>query len=235
MTWETNQPESSGFGPSRGGGQLASVEEALGRREAEARQTAATERRIGLIVLIIAFSAIVVLVGVSATSLFGTTGAPGSPPFFDRQSGIEGIILEAAGIGPIIWASLILFRSPASRVKVDNRAAVGATAVEAITRIDEATEELDRARATASRCQNAVVIAAAIVTVRVWFLPGYYSAGSGAASVVVSVASDLAIPLALGLVLWTAHRLERTEGLQLELRRWVRGVARLERAFWDRF
>ncbi|MCI4319173.1 MAG: hypothetical protein L3K23_03445 [Thermoplasmata archaeon] len=197
---------------------VAVERELLGRQE-KARRTAGTERPIAAVVL--AAAALALLSMAAASAVYGDGG--------------EGIVLAIVGLVGVSWASLFLRGVRATEAVGIAAPSPTAPASPALARIDEAVEQLDRARATAGRGRNAAALAAVLIVTRLWFAPGYFGIPSDPLDVANALFSNLALPLALFVVVWTAYRLDRIENLQAELRRWVLALARLEQAFWDRY
>jgi hypothetical protein len=230
-----SRPVEDSTASGRPGEQLVAVEEALLGREREAARTAARELHIAGLVIAAAAVALVAMAAGSASSLTypgGSSNSLNDAPYGDAETGV---ILALIGFVGILWAGALFRRDRAAQSgQLLGRSATSPAGL-AVARIDDASGQLDRARATAGRGRNVVVLAAVLVLVRLWFVPGYYSFPAeplGAVNVLLSV---LALPLALLVVVWTAFRLDRIEDLEMELRQWVRAFARLEQAFWDRF
>jgi hypothetical protein len=234
------RPEVRSDGPGPVGIQLSEVAGALRRREREANDALSSERRIGMLLL---FGALAVMVVFLATSIelmanpspYGYVGPFATPNLCNPSNGIVLDILVLLGVGTVAWTVVGLSWGPSSREGPVADSPDGAPSGTTIARIDQATEDLDRARATAGRGRNAFVIAAILVTAWLGFTPACYIGGSSLGVDFLGLVEALFVPSALLVVLWTAYRLERIEALQLELRRWVRALARLEQAFWDRY
>jgi hypothetical protein len=214
---------------------LVTVEEALLGRERDSQRTAATERRIGAVIIAGAAVAVLLMATASAWDLAFPHGSTSYQYGVSHGDAGAGVVLGLIGFVGVLWASRILRRSRTEGPTGVTEPLGASPSGLALARIDGAVGQLDRARATAARGRNAVVLSAVLVVVRLWFVPGYSGVPTETLGIANVLLSDLALPLALLVVLWAAYRLDRTESLQMQLRQWVRALARLEQAFWDRY
>lgn len=216
-------------------GDLVDVERALLLGEERARQTAGTERLVAIGVIIAASLALLSMAAASGWSL----SHPAEPYSYQfgavSGDGGAGIVLAIVGFVGVLWASSILRSARGAGKRVVAETFPGSPTAPALSSIDEAVEQLDRARATAARGRNAVVLSAVLVVTRIWFVPVYFGVPADVWGLAYELLSNLALPLALLVVVWTAYRLDGMENLQTELRRWVLALARLEQAFWERY
>lgn len=214
---------------------LVEVERALLGKEEMARRTAGTER---FFAAVLVAAAAVALLSMATASAWSLTNPPAATPYAygaTYSDGGAGIVLALVGFVGVLWASAILLRGrSAGRGNVAESVLPSPTGP-ALSSLDEAVEQLDRARSTAGRGRNAVVLTAVLVVTRFWFTPTYYNSSISPLGIANVFLSNLALPLALFIVLWTAYRLDRMENLQTELHRWVLALVRLELAFWERY
>lgn len=213
--------------------QLELAEQALFGREHAAQRTARAESRIGALVVLVSG---LFLTSLALASILPTL-APTQPSYLPGALwGDEvGFVLALVGLSVVAWALAGLARLSIKSAKLEGEVSSDPGATSTLLRIDQSVEQLDRARAAARRSRNVTILAGALIVARFWFFPsGLYADRTGTTPVGLMLA-NLAWPVALSVILWAAYRLDRIDGLQNELRQWLRALGRLEQAFWERY
>jgi hypothetical protein len=213
---------------------VAAVEAAVLGRERDARRAASIEREIGVGVVGVAAVGLLLL-AVGPLWTFTASSQPTAfPSSLSYPQAAAGLALSALGFIGLGWATSAILRTRSGATGGTPEDSRGSGETFALAHLDEAVDQLDRARTIAGRCRNAAALAVALILGMLLFVPGPYALPSSTA-VIEFVLGSLSLPLMLLVVLWTAYRLDRVERLQAELRQWVRALIHVERTFWERF